>query len=92
MSRSFAPCTRRQLDRVYNANIPSSRRVAVMTHWGTAFKSLGGILVLPLITSIYTFGQTRSAPIDPGVRGGPAGAGAPLNGLTADETAFFKDG
>jgi len=63
-----------------------------MTHRGTAFKSLGGVLVLALITSIYTFGQTRSAPIDPGVRGGPAGAGAPLNGLTADETAFFKDG
>jgi hypothetical protein len=63
-----------------------------MTHRGTVFKSLGGILVLALITSIYTFGQTRSAPIDPGVRGGPAGAGAPLNGLTADETAFFKDG
>jgi CxxC motif-containing protein (DUF1111 family) len=26
------------------------------------------------------------------VRGGPAGAGGPLNGLTADETAFFQDG
>src|SRR5208282_6074077 len=29
---------------------------------------------------------------DPGVRGGPAGAGGPLNGLTADEIAFFNDG
>ena len=29
---------------------------------------------------------------DPGVRGGPAGAGDPLPGLTADETAFFNDG
>jgi CxxC motif-containing protein (DUF1111 family) len=63
-----------------------------MTHRGTAFKSLGGILVLALITSIYTFGQTRSAPIDPGVRGGPAGGGTPLKGLAADETAFFQDG
>jgi CxxC motif-containing protein (DUF1111 family) len=26
------------------------------------------------------------------VRGGPAGAGGPLQGLTADETAFFQDG
>jgi CxxC motif-containing protein (DUF1111 family) len=26
------------------------------------------------------------------VRGGPAGAGGPLKGLTADETAFFEDG
>jgi CxxC motif-containing protein (DUF1111 family) len=31
-------------------------------------------------------------PADPGVRGGAAGAGAPLQGLTADETAFFRDG
>jgi CxxC motif-containing protein (DUF1111 family) len=30
--------------------------------------------------------------VDPGVRGGPPGAGGPLSGLTADETAFFKDG
>ena len=29
---------------------------------------------------------------DPGVRGGPSGAGGPLPGLTADETAFFEDG
>jgi CxxC motif-containing protein (DUF1111 family) len=31
-------------------------------------------------------------PVDPGVRGGPAGAGDPLNDLTADEKAFFQDG
>jgi CxxC motif-containing protein (DUF1111 family) len=30
--------------------------------------------------------------VDPGVRGGPPGAGGPLPGLTADETAFFQDG
>jgi len=29
---------------------------------------------------------------DPGVRGGPPGAGGPLSGLTPDETAFFNDG
>ncbi|HXY24652.1 MAG TPA: di-heme oxidoredictase family protein [Candidatus Acidoferrum sp.] len=36
--------------------------------------------------------QSKSGPVDPGVRGGPPGAGGPLNGLTADETAFFQDG
>jgi CxxC motif-containing protein (DUF1111 family) len=36
--------------------------------------------------------QTVKEPVDPGVRGGAAGAGGPLNGLTADETAFFQDG
>jgi len=29
---------------------------------------------------------------DPGVRGGPAGAGAPLPGLTGNELAFFQEG
>ena len=36
--------------------------------------------------------QPVKAPVDPGVRGGAAGAGSPLQGLTADETTFFKDG
>jgi hypothetical protein len=30
--------------------------------------------------------------VDPGVRGGAAGAGGPLKNLTADENAFFQDG
>src|SRR5271169_430896 len=63
-----------------------------MTAWGTTFKSLRRILVLALTTGICTLAQTKSAPVDPGVRGGPAGAGTPLKGLTADETAFFQDG
>jgi len=54
-------------------------------------KSLGGILTVGLTTSVYTLGQ-KSAPVDPGVRGGPSGAGTPLKGLTADENAFFQDG
>ena len=29
---------------------------------------------------------------DPGVRGGPAGAGGPINGLTARQYEFFTDG
>src|SRR6266446_2558133 len=57
-----------------------------------ARKSFGGIVAVTLTTGVYAFGQTRSAPEDPGVRGGLAGAGAPLKGLTADETAFFQDG
>jgi len=50
------------------------------------------MLTLALMTCCYTFGQSRPAPVDPGVRGGAAGAGGPLQGLTADETAFFLDG
>src|SRR6516162_8503135 len=34
----------------------------------------------------------ETGPVDPGVRGGPAGAGGPLKGLASDETAFFEDG
>jgi CxxC motif-containing protein (DUF1111 family) len=49
-------------------------------------------LAVALITCVCTFGQTKSAPVDPGVRSGPAGAGTPLKGLTADETAFFQNG
>src|SRR6266436_227252 len=36
--------------------------------------------------------QTEKTPVDPGVRGGAAGAGGPLQGLTADESVFFRDG
>src|SRR5882762_2701160 len=37
-------------------------------------------------------GQAARGPVDPGVRGGAPGAGTPLDGLTADETAFFQNG
>jgi len=59
-----------------------------------ARKCFGGIVALVLASTIcvYTFGQGKSAPVDPGVRGGPAGAGTALKGLKADETAFFQDG
>jgi CxxC motif-containing protein (DUF1111 family) len=63
-----------------------------MTLGRIASLSFGGIVAVALTTCVYTLGQTRPAPVDPGVRGGPAGAGAPLKGLTADETAFFQDG
>ncbi len=55
-----------------------------------ALQSLGGIVALAAFS--YASGQTKTGPVDLGVRGGPAGAGAPLNGLTADEAAFFQDG
>jgi len=64
----------------------------MMTPGRITSKSLGGILAAVLITCGYGLGQTRSAPVDPGVRGGAVGAGGPLPGLTADETAFFRDG
>ncbi len=57
-----------------------------------ALKSFGGIVVVALTICVSTLGQNRAAPVDPGVRGGPAGGGAPLKGLTADETVFFQDG
>jgi CxxC motif-containing protein (DUF1111 family) len=58
--------------------------------------SFGGIVAVAFAacvsTSGQTSGQTKAGPVDPGVRGGPAGTGTPLKGLTADETAFFQDG
>jgi len=59
---------------------------------GIALKSFSRIVAVTLATCVYTLGQSGSAPVDPGVRGGPAGAGTPLKGLTPDETAFFLDG
>lgn len=55
-------------------------------------RSLRRISSLTLMTCLSAFGQTKSIPIDPGPRGGPPGAGTPLKGLTADESAFFLDG
>jgi len=57
-----------------------------------ASKSFAGIMVAVLAACVHPLGQGQSAAKDPGVRGGPPGAGGPLIGLTADETAFFKDG
>jgi len=55
-------------------------------------KRFDGIVVAALAVSACALGQTKAVPVDPGVRGGPAGAGGPLQGLTSDETAFFQDG
>src|SRR5215469_5230993 len=58
-----------------------------------ALKALGAFFAAVLETRCaLTSAQTVKAPLDPGVRGGAAGAGGPLQGLTADENAFFQDG
>jgi CxxC motif-containing protein (DUF1111 family) len=55
-------------------------------------KRFVGTIAVALLTCACTLSQTKSSPVDPGVRGGPSGGGGPLPGLTADETAFFQDG
>jgi len=58
-----------------------------------ALKVSSAIIAAVLSTTyLHTSAPPASAPIDLGVRGGPAGAGDGLPGLTADETAFFLDG
>jgi CxxC motif-containing protein (DUF1111 family) len=58
-----------------------------------AFKVFGTFVAAVLAASyVRTSAQTVKEPVDPGVRGGAAGAGAPLQGLTPDENAFFRDG
>lgn len=71
-----------------------------MKVWGSVCARFEWLLILALILTLAagTFGRTKggtktkAGPVDPGVRSGPAGAGGPLKGLTADETAFFLDG
>ena len=58
-----------------------------------ALKAFDVFVAAVLATScLRTSAQSVKVPMDPGVRGGAAGAGGPLPGLTADETAFFRDG
>ena len=63
-----------------------------MTFQRIALKGFGGFVAVALAAAPYTWGQAKVGPTDPGVRGGPAGAGVPLKGLTSDEMAFFEDG
>src|SRR5713226_6537955 len=58
-----------------------------------ALEAFGAFVAAVLATScVRTSAQTVKVSVDPGVRGGAAGAGTPLQGLTADENAFFRDG
>jgi CxxC motif-containing protein (DUF1111 family) len=65
---------------------------AVPAFGRTASQRFAGISVAALLACACTLSQTKPGPVDPGVRGGPPGAGGPLAGLTADETTFFQDG
>src|SRR5579862_8779881 len=63
------------------------------TRQKVAVKAFGAFAAAVLAMSwVNTSAQTVKMPVDPGVRVGAAGAGSPLKGLTADETAFFRDG
>ena len=63
------------------------------TRQKVALNAFGAFVAAVLATScLRTSAQTPNEPADPGVRGGDAGAGSPLQGLTADENAFFRDG
>src|SRR6267378_3880785 len=59
-----------------------------------AVKVFAGVFAAAFAMCVYTRSQSQAAPapVDHGVRGGAPGAGAPLEGLTADETAFFQQG
>ena len=58
-------------------------RVTQRLRSSQAWWSLGGIL----LTALCGFGQT-----DPGVRGGPAGVGGPIAGISTRELAAFNHG
>ncbi len=64
----------------------------VITIRGWVCASAGVVVIAALSLSVGAFGQSKPGPVDPGVRGGTSGAGGPLKGLTADETAYFQDG
>ena len=63
------------------------------TRQNVALLAFDALVVAVLATSCdRASAQTVKVPTDPGVRSGASGAGGPLPGLTADESAFFKDG
>jgi len=57
----------------------------------TRWKVVGTILVVALFGASQAI-QAQHRAQDPGVRGGPAGAGEPIVGLSADELDMFKAG
>src|SRR5262245_17937908 len=63
---------------------------------GGAMRKLGVHLVV-IVVALSLIGvsqalQAQSRASDPGLRGGPAGAGGPIAGLTAQEQEMFKVG
>jgi len=74
-------------------------RAAGLRRPGSHLKGAVSAIVCFLVASLCSCtppsdSHTGPAPgvHDPGVRGGPAGAGGALPGLTPDETTFFNDG
>lgn len=53
--------------------------------WGLVAGAVGGLVACAIP-------EPGPSPVDPGVRGGAAGGGFALSGLTPDESAFFTDG
>src|SRR6184192_2336987 len=68
--------------------------MAMKIRRNASFRVFAGVVVAALAMCISTASQGQAArgPVDPGVRGGAPGAGTALEGLTADETAFFQQG
>ena len=63
------------------------------TRRNNALRVLATFVAVALATpSVCISGGKTKRPVDPGVRGGPASAGNPLNNLTTDENTFFQDG
>ena len=78
------------------ANVPAEvtkvRVIALPAFLRTVSQRFAGIWAVALLGCGCVLSQSKSGPVDPGIRSGPPGAGGPLPGLTADETAFFQDG
>ncbi len=70
---------------------PKVRRASFHVSAHKALTLLLAFLVVLLIGTLM-FLQGQSGATDPGVRGGPAGAGGPISGLSASETLFFNEG
>ena len=54
-------------------------------------RKAGALLIVGMLLVVVSTAATLKVK-DPGVRGGPAGAGGPLPGLTSAELAFFQAG
>ena len=67
-------------------------RVTRNPRWRNAVAVLVIGLATAAILACTPPGGPAAGVHDPGVRGGPPGAGGPLPGLTADETMFFQEG
>ena len=54
--------------------------------------ALSSCLARRAATITFVFSVVCSAQKDPGVRGGPSGAGGPISGLQVNERALFDEG